>query len=193
MVFLRAIRAIACGAKLIPAYFNYDSVLAKRVPAFYGPHCLPTYLYRVWSLSNVGLILCRDYSMLAVSISGFLANAVGVSASIGFHGGLTKLASIPHMLALGSAAAATCAALTSTSLFSSPLAWVSYVSALLYYFPVVLGDIRELYQVFVLKRYFVLMPDGVVHPLDPWWGPDKSVTLDMTVMYTFARKADAGD
>ena len=53
MVFLRAFRAIVFGAKLIPAYFDFDSVLAKRVPAFYGPHCLPTYLYRVWGLSNV--------------------------------------------------------------------------------------------------------------------------------------------
>ena len=190
MVFLRAFRAVACGAKLIPAYFDYDSVLAKRVPAFYGPHCLPTYLYRLWSMSNIGLLLCRDYKMLAVSIGGFIANAVGVSASIGFHGGLTKLASIPHMLALGGAAAATCAALASSSLSSTPLAWVSYVSALCYYIPVVLGDFRELHQVFIQKRYFVLMPDGVVHPLDSSWGPDTSIKLDMTVMYTFARKAD---
>ena len=141
-------------------------------------------------MSNVGLLLCRDYVMLAVSTGGFIANAVGVSASIGFHGGLTKLASIPHMLALGSAAAATCTALASSSPSSTPLAWVSYASALCYYIPVLLGDIRELHQVFFQKRYFILMPDGIVHPLDSSWGPDTSVKLDMSVMYTFARKVD---
>jgi len=115
---------------------------------------------------------------------------MGVAASIGVFGGLTKLASIPHFLALGGAAVATCVELRSLTLSEAPLAWVSCVAALAYYVPVLLGDIGELHQVFVQNRYFVLMPDGVVHPLTSSWEPDRSVALDMTAMYLLALKAE---
>ena len=124
--------------------------------------------------------------MLGASLAGFIANAVGVAFSIGLYGGLTKLASIPHFIALGYSAAFAIGELISLTFFESPLAWISAFAALSYFIPVLIGDIFELHQVFIQKRYFVLMPDGVVHPLKTRWEPDTSVSLDMTVMYKAA-------
>uniref|UniRef100_A0A0G4HPC2 Uncharacterized protein n=1 Tax=Chromera velia CCMP2878 TaxID=1169474 RepID=A0A0G4HPC2_9ALVE len=174
------------GAKLITHFFSSDGLLAKRLPLFYGPNCLFSYLYKLYIASFVGLLLGGRYATLAVGVAGFILNAVGVASTLALHGGLSKLAALPHLAALSPAAWAVSVDLWETAPGSSPVAWLSYVAALSFYVPTLIVDISDLFQFFVRRKYFVLMPDGSVHPLKTWREPDTSVTLDMRVMFATA-------
>ena len=174
------------SAELIGHFFSKDSILAQRLPHIYGPNCMFSYLYKLYGASFAGLLLSGQLSTFAVSVGGFVFNAVAVGASLGLYGGLTKLASIPHMVALGYPAWVVWNDLQLVSMTASPVTWLSCVAALAFYIPALVGDVGELYQVFVQGKYYVLMPDGVVHPLKTWTTPDSSVKLDMSVMFMTA-------
>ncbi|KAL3896021.1 MAG: hypothetical protein SGPRY_013369 [Prymnesium sp.] len=173
-------------ARLIVVFFNDKSILAKRLPHIYGPKSILTYLYRLYAISHAGLLLTAQWHTFAVSAAGFVINAVAVGASLGFYGGLTKLAAIPHFFALGYPAWVTWNALRALSIGTSPVAWVSCAVALLFYVPVLVGDLGEFYQVFGQRKYYVLMPNGVVHPLVTWTRADSTIELDMSVMFMTA-------
>eukprot|EP00466_Bigelowiella_natans_P004011 jgi/Bigna1/71185/fgenesh1_pg.14_\ len=174
------------SAKLIVHFFKDDSILAKRLPHIYGPNSVLTYLYKLYGASFIGFLLCGRFDILIVNVGGFVVNAVGVGSMLGVYGGLTKLASIPHFVGLGFPALVVWRNFQLMSRIESPLAWISCLASLAFYIPVLVGDIGELYQVFGQGKYFVLMPDGVVHPLKTWVKPDVSIKLDMAAMFMTA-------
>lgn len=174
------------SAHLIGHFFSPESILAKRLPHIYGPHCLLSYLYKLYALSFLGFALAGQRDLLLVSAGGFIANAVSVGAVFGFFGGFTKLASIPHLIALGFPAWRTFLALPASPA-EQPLAFVSCAAALAFYVPVLAGDFGELFQVFVQRKYLVLLPSGAVHPMRGWTDIDRSVTLDFSEMFVTAR------
>mmetsp|Transcript_6134 Transcript_6134/g.14787 ORF Transcript_6134/g.14787 Transcript_6134/m.14787 type:complete len:193 (-) Transcript_6134:363-941(-) len=181
------------SAKLVVHFFKEDSILAKRLPLIYGPRSILSYLYRVYAASFAGFLISGRIRLLAVSVGGFAFNAVGVGAVLGVYGGFTKFASIPHLIALGYPAWMVGEELKGLSVARAPLAWASCAASLAFYVPVLLGDLGELYQLFVQHKFYVLMPDGVVHPLKTWTTPDTSVRLDMTDMFVTAIPAQRSE
>lgn len=181
-----AVRFLARSAKLLGHFFKSDSILSKRVPRFYGPNCFFTYLYRAWVGSLIGFVVSGKLDVFITSCVCFVGNAVGVGSTLGFYGGLTKIASIPHILSFGYAARAVVRELLVTQAASSPVGWLACVASLSFYIPVLFGDIIDLWQVFVQGKRFVMLPNGVVHPLLSWTEVDKSVALDLTVMFKTA-------
>ena len=162
------------SATLITVFFNDQSILARRVPVFYGPRSVLSKLYRVYVAAFAGFLLSLHFHLFFTLCWTFLGNAVGVGFLLGWYGGLVKLASIPHFLTLGYAAFVLIGALLNDVTLLS-LSGVSCVGALSFLIPVLIGDVLELYQWFILGQHYVLMPSGTVHPVKGWLTVDRSV------------------
>eukprot|EP01130_Rhizamoeba_saxonica_P019028 TRINITY_DN9748_c0_g1_i1.p1 TRINITY_DN9748_c0_g1~~TRINITY_DN9748_c0_g1_i1.p1 ORF type:complete len:194 (+),score=14.58 TRINITY_DN9748_c0_g1_i1:26-607(+) len=169
--------------KLMKHFFNSNSILSKRLPSIYGPHSLMTKIFKLYYLTYLGFLYYQKYDIFLKSLIGFTSNALGVLTMLGIYGGVVKFMSITHLLSLSYPMY-----LVVKELLENEMGGYSVVCgcALLFYVPVLLFDVWDLVQLFVWKKYYCLMPTGVVHPLVGWFGVDHSVSLDMKVMFRTA-------